>query len=130
MSNTKTGRKILAVDDDERIVRLVQINLERAGYSVRVALNAASALDLVAQDRPDLIICDVMMPGISGFALVKQLKSAPGTCDIPVIMLTARGGDTDVSDGWHVGVDAYLTKPFSPVELLAFIDRFLPPAAS
>jgi DNA-binding response OmpR family regulator len=121
-------RKILAVDDDAYIVRLVKLTLERAGYEVVTALDGRDAAALVDVERPDLIICDVMMPRMSGFDLLRRLRSEPGTSSIPLIMLTARGGDTDVSDGWALGVDTYLSKPFSPEELLAFVSRLLPVA--
>src|SRR5579872_3565795 len=95
--------KILAVDDQEHIVRLVQITLERVGYSVRTAPDGAQALQQVQADPPDLVICDVMMPRMNGFEVVRRLRSDPNTKHIPIIMLTVRTGDTDVSDGWGVG---------------------------
>jgi DNA-binding response OmpR family regulator len=120
------GKKILAVDDDERIVRLVQINLTRAGYSVTTAPDGAEALRMIAADRPDLIVLDVMMPGMSGFEVIRTLRADPATENIPVILLTARTGDTDIADGWYVGADCYLPKPFSPTELLSFVGRLIP----
>jgi len=118
--------KILAVDDQEHIVRLVQITLERVGYSVRTAPDGLQALQMVQAEPPDLIICDVMMPRMNGFEVVRRLRAEEGTKDIPIIMLTVRTGDTDVSDAWGVGVDCYLSKPFDPSELVTFVQRLLP----
>ena len=118
--------RVLAVDDEVHIAHLVKINLERAGYEVRTAGDGEEALDLITQEVPDLVILDVMMPRMSGFDVLRKLKSDAGTRDIPIMMLTARGSDTDSSDALLLGVDVYLTKPFSPTELLAFVSRILP----
>lgn len=117
------GKKILVVDDEKHIVRLVQVNLERAGYEVVTAYDGEEALQKVKQERPDLIVLDVMMPKMDGFEVMKHLKADPTTRDIPVIMLTAKAQDADVFRGWQTGVDCYLTKPFNPLELLTFIRR-------
>jgi len=117
------GKKILVVDDEKHIVRLVQVNLERAGYEVITAYDGDEALKKVKEERPDLIVLDVMMPKMDGFEVMKHLKADPTTRDIPVIMLTAKAQDTDVFKGWQSGVDCYLTKPFNPLELLGFIKR-------
>ena len=117
------GKKILVVDDEKHIVRLVQVNLERAGYEVVTAYDGEEALQKVKQERPDLIVLDVMMPKMDGFEVMKHLKADPTTRDIPVIMLTAKAQDADVFKGWQSGVDCYLTKPFNPLELLTFIRR-------
>jgi len=116
-------KKILTVDDERHIVRLVQVTLERAGYQVVVAFDGKEALKKVDSERPDLIVLDVMMPYMDGFEVLKQLKSNPATKDIPVIMLTAKAQDADVFRGWASGVDLYLTKPFNPMELLTFAKR-------
>lgn len=117
--------KILAVDDERHIARLVQVNLERQGHTVTVAYDGEEALQKVAQDRPDLIVCDVMMPRKDGFQVLAELKANPETADIPVIMLTAKAQDADVFRGWSSGVDCYLTKPFQPAELINFVQRVL-----
>lgn len=117
--------KILAVDDERHIARLVQVNLERQGHQVTVAYDGEEALQKVAQDRPDLIVCDVMMPRKDGFQVLTELKANPETADIPVIMLTAKAQDADVFRGWSSGVDCYLTKPFQPAELINFVQRVL-----
>jgi len=117
------AKKILAVDDEKAIVRLVQVNLEREGYQVVTAYDGREALENVASERPDLDVLDVMMPYMDGFEVLQQLKKDPETRDIPVIMLTAKAQDADVFRGWQSGVDCYLTKPFNPMELKAFVKR-------
>lgn len=117
------AKRILAVDDERAIVRLVQVNLERAGYEVVTAYDGREALEKVASESPDLIVLDVMMPYMDGFEVLETLKKNPETRDTPVIMLTAKAQDADVFRGWQSGVDCYLTKPFNPMELLAFVKR-------
>lgn len=116
-------KKILAVDDERHIVRLVEVNLQRAGYEVVTAYDGREALEKVAAETPDLIVLDVMMPYMDGFEVLKNLKADPSTAEIPVIMLTAKAQDADVFRGWQSGVDCYLTKPFNPMELLTFVKR-------
>lgn len=116
-------RKILAVDDEKHIVRLVQVNLERAGYEVVTANDGKEALQKVEAENPDLVVLDVMMPYMDGFEVLQNLRRNPATRDIPVIMLTAKAQDADVFKGWQSGVDCYLTKPFNPMELLSFVKR-------
>jgi two-component system, OmpR family, alkaline phosphatase synthesis response regulator PhoP len=117
------SKKILAVDDERHIVRLVEINLIKDGYQVVTASNGRQALEKVAAEKPDLIIMDVMMPEMDGFAALQELKNNPATANIPVIMLTAKAQDADVFQGWKSGADLYLTKPFNPKELLTFVRR-------
>jgi two-component system alkaline phosphatase synthesis response regulator PhoP/two-component system response regulator VicR len=117
------AKKILVVDDERHIVRLVQVNLERAGYTVVTAYDGREALQKVDAEHPDLIVLDVMMPYMDGFETVKRLRANPATRDLPVIMLTAKAQDQDVFQGYSHGVDIYLTKPFNPIELLTFIKR-------
>jgi two-component system alkaline phosphatase synthesis response regulator PhoP len=116
-------KKILAVDDERHIVRLVQVNLERQGYEVVTAFDGKEALEKVESENPDLIVLDVMMPYMDGFEVLQNLKKNQSTRDIPVIMLTAKAQDADVFRGWQSGVDCYLTKPFNPMELIAFVRR-------
>lgn len=117
------AKKILAVDDEKHIVRLVQVNLERAGYEVVTANDGKEALQKVQDENPDLVVLDVMMPYMDGFEVLQNLRRNPSTRDIPVIMLTAKAQDADVFRGWQSGVDMYLTKPFNPMELLTFVKR-------
>jgi len=119
------AKKILAVDDERHIVRLVQINLQKEGYDVTTASNGREALEKVAENKPDLIVMDVMMPEMDGFEALKRLKENPETAEVPVIMLTAKAQDADVFRGWQSGADLYLTKPFNPSELLTFVKRLL-----
>jgi two-component system, OmpR family, alkaline phosphatase synthesis response regulator PhoP len=116
-------KKILAVDDERHIVRLVEVNLARAGYQVVTAFDGREALQKVEAEKPDLVVLDVMMPFMDGFEVLRNLKANPETADIPVIMLTAKAQDADVFRGWQSGVDCYLTKPFNPMELLTFVKR-------
>jgi two-component system alkaline phosphatase synthesis response regulator PhoP len=119
------GCSILVVDDDPRIVRLVEINLTQEGHQVRSAGDGEAALAAVAAERPDLMILDVMMPVLDGFETLKRLKGDPATADIPVIMLTARSQDEDVFEGYGTGAQWYLTKPFEPSELRGVVRHVL-----
>ena len=116
-------KKILVVDDERHIVRLVQVNLERAGHQVVSAFDGKEALKKVDSEKPNLIVLDVMMPHMDGFEVLKRLRANADTKNIPVIMLTAKAQDADVFRGWASGVDCYLTKPFNPMELLTFVKR-------
>ena len=116
-------KKILAVDDERHIVRLVQVNLERAGYQVVTAYDGKEALEKVESEQPDLVVLDVMMPYMDGFEVLKTLRKNQPTRELPVIMLTAKAQDADVFRGWQSGVDCYLTKPFNPMELISFVKR-------
>ena len=117
------AQKILIVDDERHIVRLVQVNLERAGYETIAAYDGLECLEKVEEEEPDMIILDVMMPRKNGFDTLKELQINDETKDIPVIMLTAKAQDKDIFIGWQTGVSAYLTKPFNPRELLTFVER-------
>jgi two-component system alkaline phosphatase synthesis response regulator PhoP len=117
------AKTILAVDDERSIVRLVQVNLERQGYNVVTAFDGKQALERIAEHRPDLVICDVMMPYMDGFEVLTALRKDPATRELPVIMLTAKAMDNDVFTGYQRGADCYLTKPFSPLELISFVKR-------
>ena len=119
------GKKILAVDDERHIVRLIQVNLERAGYQVVTAFDGTEALKKIEAEKPDLMVLDVMMPKMDGFEVLKRIQANPETREIPVIMLTAKAQDADVFRGWASGVSAYLTKPFNPLELITFVKRIL-----
>lgn len=120
-----TGQKkrVLVVDDERHIVRLVQVNLERQGYEVITAYDGVECLEKAKSEKPDLIVLDVMMPRMDGFEALQRLKSDPETSYIPVIMLTARAQDRDVLQGYQYGADLYLTKPFSPLELISLVKR-------
>ena len=117
--------RILAVDDEPNIVRLIQVNLERQGYTVETANNGAQALAKIRENRPDLLVSDVMMPEMDGFELLSTIRRDPMLEDLPVIMLTAKAQDSNVMEGYSRGADMYLTKPFNPQELLQFVKRIL-----
>jgi len=115
------GESLLVVDDDPFIARLLEIELRAAGYDVRVASDGAVAL-AVAQERcPDLVLADVMMPNMDGFELTRRLRQDARTATVSVIMLTARGLSADKLEGFAIGADDYIVKPFDTPELLARI---------
>lgn len=115
--------KVLVCDDERHIVRLIQVNLEREGYNVVTAYDGKDGLEKVKAEKPDLMVLDVMMPYMDGFEVLKNLRRDPATESLPVIMLTAKAQDKDVFEGYHYGADMYLTKPFNPRELIAFVKR-------
>jgi DNA-binding response OmpR family regulator len=123
-------QRALVVDDEAAIARLVEINLKRAGYEVSIARDGVEALEKVRDQRPDIIICDVMMPRLDGIQVLRQLKADAATRDIPVIMLTAKSQHEDILNGWQSGTEMYLTKPFSPPELLMFVRRLTRPSTA
>jgi len=114
-------RRILVVDDDPDIVELLALNLEAGGYSVESAFDGEQALAMAKKMLPDLVVLDVMMPKMDGMQTLAELRVHPDTCDIPIVMLTAKASDADVWSGWKAGADYYLTKPFDVDELMRFI---------
>jgi diguanylate cyclase (GGDEF)-like protein len=115
------GDSVLVVDDDPFIARLLEIELKAAGYGVRVANDGVRALDMARDDCPELVLADVMMPNMDGFELTRQLRQDSRTASVSVIMLTARGLSADKLEGFSVGADDYIVKPFDTPELLARI---------
>jgi DNA-binding response OmpR family regulator len=115
---------VLVVDDEPTIAEVVSRYLERAGYRTRVAMDGARALELVARQRPDLIVLDLMLPGIDGLEVMRRLR-APERERIALILLTAKGEESDRVIGLRLGADDYVVKPFSPVELVARVDAVL-----
>jgi two-component system alkaline phosphatase synthesis response regulator PhoP len=111
-----TMKTILVVDDEEKIVVLVRDYLEKAGYSVRTASDGLRALDIARSENPDLVVLDLGLPGMDGLDITRELRHSS---DVPIIMLTARGEESDKLVGLELGADDYLTKPFSPKELVA-----------
>ncbi len=114
-----TKKRILVVDDEEDILELVRFNLQKAGYVVLCATSGEKAVELARKEQPDLLVLDLMLPGMDGLDVAKFLKNNTETKDIPIIMLTARGEEADVVTGLELGADDYMTKPFSPRILLA-----------
>jgi two-component system phosphate regulon response regulator PhoB len=120
-----TRKNILIVEDDENIQQLVGYNLAKAGYHVLYAENGERALAQVKQELPDLMVLDIMLPGLTGFELCKILRKEPQTKTLPIIMLTAKGEENDVTTGLDLGADDYITKPFSPKILVSRIKAAL-----
>jgi len=113
---------ILVVDDDPKILRLLRVELTAQGFQVLGAERGRDALDLVQRQRPDLVILDIIMPGMDGLEVLRQLRESSG---VPVILLTAKGTDTDKIIGLELGADDYLAKPFNPEELTARVRAVL-----
>ena len=120
-----TAASILVVEDEFAIQELIAVNLEHAGYSVLRAATAAQALEIIRDSLPDLVLLDWMLPDRPGIELARKLRSDRRTRDIPIIMVTARAQESDKVAGLEGGADDYLTKPFSPRELLARIQAVL-----
>jgi two-component system KDP operon response regulator KdpE len=121
MPDQTDHRRILVVDDEERMVRFIRMNLEHDGYQVTEALNGRQAIDKL-RDTPDLILLDVMMPDIDGFEVLETIRQVS---NVPVIMLTAKGEEDDRVRGLELGADDYITKPFSPRELASRVKAVL-----
>jgi DNA-binding response OmpR family regulator len=117
---------ILVVEDDPNILRQIEFNLKSHGYAVVTAVSGADALRQMLLQRPSLLITDIMMPEMDGYELVATLRRDSVLSDLPVIMLTARTREEDMVQGYTSGTDLYLTKPFDPAELVAFVERILP----
>ncbi len=116
---------ILVVEDEAALVELLRYNLEEEGFRVSDAADGEAALAAVAEDKPDLIVLDLMLPLISGLEICRQLRRRPETRGLPIIMLTARGEESDRIRGLDSGADDYVTKPFSPSELVARVRAVL-----
>lgn len=116
---------ILVVEDEEDILELIQFNLSKDGYNVTGVLTGEAALEAVKAHRPDLILLDLMLPGIDGLEVAKKVKADPETENIPIIMVTAKGEEADVVTGLEMGSDDYITKPFSPRILTARVKAVL-----
>jgi phosphate regulon transcriptional regulator PhoB len=125
-----TGQKILVVEDEPDIRKLVQYNLSQERFRVLEAEDGEQALKIVQRDKPHLLILDLMLPGLSGIELCRILRDRNDTARLPILMLTAKAGETDRVLGLEMGADDYLTKPFSPRELVARVRAILRRAAS
>lgn len=117
--------RLLVVDDEPRLRRAVAADLRGEGYEVAAAQSGAEALSAIARQLPDLIVSDIRMPGMDGYALARQLRRNQSTALIPIVFLTAKDTASDRIQGFRAGVDAYLSKPFDPDELLAIIASIL-----
>lgn len=114
-------KKILVVEDDQDIVEMIRYNLEREGYSVMNAPSGEDALIKVQRATPDLVLLDLLLPEIDGLEVCKRIKGDPDTRNIPIIMVTAKGEESDIVTGLELGADDYVKKPFKPKELVARI---------
>lgn len=122
--------KVLVVDDDETIRGLIALNLELEGFEVSTAIDGIDALAKARTIQPAVMTLDVMMPRLDGWATAQQLRADPGTADIRVVVLSARAQESDIQRGSELGVDAYLTKPFDPDDLIETVRRLAAAAAS
>jgi phosphate regulon transcriptional regulator PhoB len=119
------GRKILIVEDEPDIRKLVHYNLVQERFKVLEAEDGEKALKMARQEKPDLIVLDLMLPGLSGLEVCRTLRERSETARVPVLMLTAKAGEADRVVGLEIGADDYLTKPFSPRELVARVKAIL-----
>jgi DNA-binding response OmpR family regulator len=122
MNDSLKDRRILVVDDEERMVRFIRLNLEHDGFQVFEAFNGNQAIDQIRSNLPDLVLLDVMMPDIDGFEVLRMVRESN---TVPVIMLTAKGEEEDRVHGLEMGADDYITKPFSPRELVSRVRAVL-----
>ena len=118
-------RKILIVEDEESLLKLESILLATRGYRVKGVTDGLAALKEIEADRPDLVLLDIMMPGIDGFEVCRRIKENANTRDIPVVMLTAKKSSADQARGFEVGADDYLTKPFKSGRIIEAIEALL-----
>jgi DNA-binding NarL/FixJ family response regulator len=121
----KDRKRLLLIDDDPNLILLVRDYLEFRGYEVLTADNGKEALNLLTQNLPDMIICDIMMPEMDGYALIENVRQDQRTSWIPVLFLSARGQSQDRIKGLNLGADVYMVKPFEPEELVAQVESSL-----
>ena len=118
-------KKILIVDDEPNIVLSLEFLMSREGFEVRSAGDGEQALEMLAADRPDLMILDVMMPRKNGFEVCTEVRANPGLATLPILMLSAKGREAEMKKGLALGADAYITKPFSTHELVHQVNQLL-----
>lgn len=119
------AKKILIVDDEANLRLLVSATLEDERYQLLEAPDGAAGLEIARRERPDLVLLDVQMPGLDGLAVCREIRQDPGLAETAVVMLTARAQELDRQRGLEAGADTYLTKPFSPLELLTLVEQTL-----
>lgn len=112
-------KRVLAVDDEPHILKLISFSLTSGGYEVLEATDGASAVEVAEREKPDLILMDVMMPHLDGYEACRRLKAKPETAEIPVVMLSAKSQKTEQAEGLNSGALEYICKPFKPKELVA-----------
>jgi DNA-binding response OmpR family regulator len=120
-----TQKKVLVADDEPNILISLEYLMKREGHQVIVARDGVQALDAIRREKPDLVLLDVMMPGKTGFEVAQAVRADEALSGVKILMLTAKGRDTDVSHGLGVGADAYMTKPFATQELAAKVREML-----
>jgi two-component system phosphate regulon response regulator PhoB len=120
-----TRKTVLVVEDDEDILELVEYNLGKNGFAVTTVASGEEALQSIRSRLPDLVLLDLMLPGVDGLEICRHLKNDPKTQPIPVVMLTAKGEESDIVTGLELGADDYITKPFSPKVLIARVRTIL-----
>lgn len=116
---------ILIVDDEEDIIELIKYNLKSEGYTILTAMTGEQAIKIAKKSQPDLLVLDLMLPGIDGLEVTRHLKKEDATMDIPIVMVTAKGEESDIVAGLELGANDYISKPFSPKELTARIRAIL-----
>lgn len=124
------NKKVLVVDDQPHIVRLIQVNLEKEGFQVATARDGVEGITQVREIRPDLVILDVIMPRKDGFEVLREIKADESLAETPVILLTVKSHNADIVEGLREGAELYLPKPFHPKELVSLVKRVLNPELS
>ena len=116
---------VLVVDDDPAIVHLLELNLELEGHDATSVSDGREVLDRIREVRPDVVLLDIMLPHVDGWQLCEAIRADPELAATPVVLLTARTQTADLERGEQIGADAYVTKPFDPVEILAWVERLV-----
>jgi len=130
MGDAVAGTRVLVVDDDDVIRQLIGVNLELEGFQVFTAVDGVDALARVRECDPVVVTLDIMMPRMDGWDAAARLRDDPATAHVKVVLLSARAQEADIKRGTRLGVDAYLTKPFDPEELVAVVRRLAEEAGS
>jgi CheY-like chemotaxis protein len=117
--------RVLAIDDDEVILRLLQLNLELEGHTVVTAVDGPQGLAAIREHHPDVVLLDVMMPNLDGFAVCEAVRADPDPtiAGTPIVLLSAKAQQADIDTGLRLGATTYVTKPFDPLELVALVER-------
>jgi two-component system phosphate regulon response regulator PhoB len=117
--------RVLVVDDDPMVTRLVRINLELEQFEVEEAWDGKTAMKILRESPPDLLVLDIMMPQMDGWEILKQMRDDEGLKELPVVILTAKVQDENIAKGWRMGADGYIVKPFNPVNLAESLNAVL-----
>ncbi len=120
-ASRRRGGKVLVVDDDPGVIQILGVNLAHAGFNVISAQDGTEALTRASQEKPDLVLLDIILPDMDGIAVCRQLKEAPPTAHIPVIIISARGDSEHRAAAAAAGAEQYITKPFNPAEIIALV---------